>query len=89
MREAVEELTPENTSRKLDNLGRIVIPKSLRTRLGISENEELQFYTMRKDGISYICLTNCHEEDPKYRNAASVLEELGIDIPLELLKKLD
>ena len=83
------ELTPENTSRKLDNLGRIVIPKGLRTRLGISEAEELQFYTMRKDGISYICLTNCHEEDPKYRAAASVLEELGIEIPPELLEKLD
>lgn len=83
------ELTPENTSRKLDSLGRIVIPKGLRTRLGISEADELQFYTMRKDGISYICLTNCHEEDSKYRAAASVLEELGIEIPLELLEKLD
>lgn len=83
------ELTPENTSRKLDNLGRIVIPKGLRTRLGISEADELQFYTMRKDGISYICLTKCHEEDSKYRVAASVLEELGIEIPPELLEKLD
>ena len=54
------ELIPENTSRKLDNLGRIVIPKGIRSRLGISEADELQFYTMRKDGISYICLTNCH-----------------------------
>ena len=83
------ELIPENTSRKLDNLGRIVIPKSIRSRLGISEADELQFYTMRKDDISYICLTNCHEEDPKYRAAASVLEELGIEIPEKLLEKLD
>lgn len=43
---------------------------------------------MQNDGISYICLTNSIEEDPKYRAAASVLEELGIKIPSELLDKL-
>jgi bifunctional DNA-binding transcriptional regulator/antitoxin component of YhaV-PrlF toxin-antitoxin module len=83
------ELTPENTSRKLDNLGRIVIPKGLRTRLGFNESDDLYFYTMSQDGISYICLTNCQTEDPKYRTAVSVLEELGIDIPDELLEKIN
>ena len=82
------ELTPENTSRKLDNLGRIVIPKGLRTRLGIEDGDELQFYTMQNNGVSYICLTNNAEEDPKYRAAASVLEELGVKVPSELLNKL-
>lgn len=82
-------LIPENTTRKLDNLGRIVIPKSLRTRLDISECEELEFFTMQAEGKNFICLTNNHEEDPKYRAAASVLEELGLDIPQELLDKLE
>lgn len=82
-------LSPENTSRKLDNLGRIVIPKGLRTRLGISDGEDLEFFTMQADGKNFICLTNNHEEDPKYRAAASVLEELGLEVPQELLDKLD
>lgn len=82
-------LSPENTSRKLDNLGRIVIPKGLRTRLGISDGEELEFFTMQADGKNFICLTNNHEQDPKYRLAASVLEELGLDIPQILADKLE
>lgn len=82
-------LIPENTTRKLDNLGRIVIPKGLRTRLDISDGEELEFFTMQADGKNFICLTNNHEQDPKYHLAASVLEELGIDIPQELIDKLD
>lgn len=82
-------LIPENTSRKLDNLGRIVIPKGLRIRFGIADGEDLEFFTMQAEGKNFICLTNNREEDIKYRAAASVLEELGLDIPQELLDKLD
>ena len=82
-------LCPENATRKLDNLGRIVIPKGLRDRLGIADGEELEFFTLYLDHKNYICLTNNQEENPKYQTAALVLEELGLDIPQELLDKLD
>ena len=39
-------LQPENTSRKLDSLGRVVIPKALRDKYGINENDEIYFYTI-------------------------------------------
>ena len=81
-------LQPENTSRKLDNLGRIVIPKGLRNRLGISDGEDLEFFTTTIDGVNYICLTNNHIDTPRYREAALVLEELGIPIPKDLLNKI-
>ena len=82
-------LIPENMSRKLDNLGRIVIPKGLRTRLNIADGDELEVFTTSIDGINYICLTNARIQDVKYANAVAVLEELGVDIPQELLDKLD
>ena len=82
-------LRPENASRKLDAIGRITIPKSLRDRIGIKENEELDFYTLEADGKLFICLGNPHEVDPKYIMARKVLEELGAEVPEVLLEKFD
>ena len=81
-------LQPENTSRKLDNLGRIVIPKGIRNRLGIADGEDLEFFTATINGVNYVCLTNNYVDVPRYREAALVLEELGIPIPKELLAKI-
>lgn len=83
------EMTPENIKRKMDNLGRVVIPKGLRLRLGISDGDELEIYTTQVDGINYICLTNNYQKDPRYLAAATVLEELGLDIPQELIDRID
>lgn len=82
-------LVSENTSRKIDSCGRVVIPKSIRDRYSIRENDELQFFTLQEDGLSYICLSNGKTVDPKYQAAANVLNELGIDIPQELQDILD
>lgn len=83
------EMIPENISRKLDNLGRIVIPKGLRSRLNIADGDELEVYTTSVDGINYICLTNNRVQDIRYMSAAAVLEELGLDIPQELIDRID
>ena len=48
----------ENTSRKVDTLGRISIPKAIRDRLNIAVNDELDFYTTEENGASFICMTN-------------------------------
>ena len=36
------ELLKENTSRKVDSLGRVSIPKSMRDRLDINEGDEVE-----------------------------------------------
>lgn len=79
----------ENAFRKIDSLGRVSIPKSLRARLEIKEGEEVEFFTMTEDGKQYICLSTEKQVDPKYTNAVAVLEELGIEIPKELQDKIN
>lgn len=83
-------LQPENTSRKLDSLGRVVIPKNLRAKYNISENDEIHFYTFTSDeGQNFIAMTNGKAIDPKYTIAANVLAELGVAAPQQLLDILD
>ena len=83
-------LQSENTSRKVDSLGRVSIPKSLRDRLSIKTEDMLSFYLLEDDGgQQYVCLANKKAVDPKYQMAAAVLEELGAEIPECLLDKLD
>lgn len=79
----------ENTVRKVDALGRVIIPKSIRDRLNIKSEEEVEFFILEgDDGRDYVCFTN-QGENLKYENAAKVLIELGIDLPEELADKLE
>lgn len=73
----------ENQSRKIDNLGRVTIPKPIRDRLGWEQNDEVEFYTM--DGVSVV-LSKGKMRDSRYDIAAEVLGELGLEIPKELKK---
>ena len=83
------ELLKENTTRKVDSLGRVSIPKSMRDRLDIQTNDEVEFYLLNADnGEQFVCLTNHKAGVNKYETAAQVLEELGIDIPEELEAKI-
>ena len=74
-------MTPENTSRKIDSLGRLVIPKGLRERFGLRPDDELEFYTYGK----FISLAKKEEEDERRELARTLLVELGIEIPDELI----
>ena len=73
----------ENQSRKIDNLGRVTIPKPIRDRLGWEQNDEVEFYTM--DGASVV-LSKGKMRDSRYDIAAEVLGELGLESPKELKK---
>ena len=73
----------ENTSRKVDGLGRVSIPKAIRDRLNIQVNDELDFYTFEENGVNFICMTN-QGKKIKYYQAAQVLDELGIELPEKL-----
>ena len=82
-------IKPENTSRKLDTLGRITLPKSIRDRLSLKTDDEVEFFTMEQNGREYICISKTAIVDPKYLLAKSVLEELGFNPPEELITLCD
>ena len=74
----------ENTVRKLDGLGRLSIPKSLRDRFNINPNDEIEFSVCYNGDMTYICL-NKKNDTTKAEILAAELEALGIDPPGELL----
>lgn len=81
-------LRPENTTRKIDHLGRVTIPKGLRDRMYIETNDDLELFTLEADGREYICMAPVVEINPKYEIAAGVLKELGVPLPAELAIEL-
>ena len=80
------ELIKENTTRKLDSLGRVSIPKSMRDRLGLKDGDEVEFYMLRDGDNNYVALGKNGMIDLKYLRAAEVLDELGIDVPEKLME---
>ena len=56
-------IRPENTTRKIDALGRVTIPKGLRDRMGLHENDDMELFTMESGGREYICLCSAQTED--------------------------
>lgn len=73
-------MIPENTSRKIDSLGRLVIPKGLRERFKLNAEDELEFFTYGK----FICFAKKEDENEKKELAKNLLAELGIEIPEDL-----
>lgn len=79
----------ENTVRKLDAQGRVIIPKGLRDRLQIAVGDEVDFYLITNNNNDYyIGIKKNNAVDPKFLTAAQVLKELGIKIPTELKEKI-
>jgi len=78
-------LIKENTTRKVDTLGRVSIPKGMRDRLDIKDGEEMDFYLLEDDcGNQYVALTKQIEDNNKYIVAANVLKELNLEVPEKL-----
>lgn len=71
-----------NMSRKVDTLGRVVIPKSIRDELNIQVGEELEIAMI--DG--WVAFGKTKEKE-QYIVAKQVLEELGLEIPEQLREK--
>ena len=84
-------LVPENTTRKIDSLGRISFPKGIRDRFEIEASEDFEWYVgTTSEGDQYIVMRrNKLAIDPKYRIAAEVLQELGELLPDKLVDIID
>ena len=81
-------LSKENVSRKIDSLGRLSIPKSLRDRLERHENDMVDFYLLQDEDRHYVCFgKHIDDSDEKVARAIKLLEELGIKVPDELIEK--
>jgi AbrB family looped-hinge helix DNA binding protein len=78
----------ENTTRKIDSLGRVSIPKSMRSRLNIQPEDEVEFFLLDDGNEKYVCLTNHKNAVSKYQQAAEMLLELGLEIPDDLAEYL-
>lgn len=75
----------ENTVRKVDGLGRVSIPKSLRDRFDIKANDEIEFSVCYAGDKTYICI-NKKVDVNKAEILIAELEALGItDIPDQLM----
>lgn len=84
------DITNQNVVRKIDSQGRVIIPKGLRDLLNWDISDEINFYLMSENGQpQFIGMRKDGEIDPKYLLAASVLEELGIEVPPQLDKKIN
>ena len=86
------EFIAENTTRKIDTLGRIGVPKGIRNRMRLDVNQEMEFYTLRADdGKEYVAfcpVESDRTDEEKYVMVADLLTELGIDIPSEVLEHI-
>lgn len=70
----------ENVTRKLDTLGRITLPKGLRTRLGIPEGAEMEIFTHEYEGITYICLADVNAKDNSVQTLLSEMDKLNLSV---------
>lgn len=55
-------MVSEKIYRKIDNTGRLSIPKHLRLKFDCTEGTEVEIFTHVEDGINYICFKPVENE---------------------------
>lgn len=71
--------------RRIDDLGRIVIPKEIRRSLGIKEDDPLEFFTNREGEI---ILVPCKENSKVVDNFIETFKEMSIEDKKTIVKML-
>lgn len=61
-------------SRKLDSLGRIIIPAKLREDLGMQLGQEYEFGVRQIDGRNYLVI-DCGIPDEEYLKAMKIIQK--------------
>ena len=82
-------IMPMNVSRKIDTLGRVVIPKGIRDTYKLNIGDEVYFSILNNDGQQYVGISKTNEDLVKYKIAMQVLLDLDLDVPEELAEKVE
>ena len=81
--EKFTEMIPLDATRKLDSLGRIVIPKPLREQFHLTEGQPYQFFLHEQNGHRYLCI-QCPGPNPEeLSRARKLLEDSGFFVTAE------
>jgi bifunctional DNA-binding transcriptional regulator/antitoxin component of YhaV-PrlF toxin-antitoxin module len=78
-------MTETSYTRKLDSVGRIMIPIRLREQMGLQLGNEYRFAWTEENGRSYICI-DCGPSKAAIRleEAKDILRRHGMEIPDDL-----
>ena len=49
-------LVSEKITRRIDNYGRVSLPKNLRSKFEMSEGSEVEFFTLYENDKAYLCI---------------------------------
>lgn len=74
----------ENVTRRVDSLGRLVLPKGLRQKLDIKEGDEMEVFVGEDNGRTFVAFSKIVDKNEKAEEAIKLLEELGVVVPEEL-----
>ena len=72
-------MTNTNLMRRVDSLGRLVIPIKLREKLGLETGIEGNFFTHEDNGKTYLCI-ECPEQETDLQKALKIIEKNGLKI---------
>ena len=64
-------------ARRLDTMGRLVIPSRLREEFGLAVGDTLEFFWHEENGKTYLCI-ECPEQETELQKALKVLEKNGL-----------
>ena len=65
--------------RRVDSLGRLVIPIKLREKLGLECGFECNFFTHEHNGKTYLCI-ECPEQETDLQKALKLIEKNGLKV---------
>ena len=82
-------IMPMNVSRKIDTLGRVVMPEGIRDTYKLNIGDEVYFSILNNDGQQYVGISKTNEDLVKYKIAMQVLLDLDLDVPEELAEKVE
>lgn len=70
-------MTKTEYSRKIDNVGRLVIPSKLRLLLGIEPDKDYDFYVHEMEGKKYLCICT---GDAELKKAMNKVRSAGLKV---------